>query len=200
MSERRDGRRRGQHIDWPTIRAAYIEGNATDPDGNPLDRAWPTQAEIAALHGISARAVATRSAREGWTAQREAHQAEVDRARREVLAQETAGKVTSIDRRALTSADAGLSLINQRMTFLVRAEIARGENAGQGVSAAELAALGLAGRRWLQVKDGVMGRGVGPEESGDVERDLRVAEGVLAAKLAAHRAAREGDEADLPEV
>jgi hypothetical protein len=200
MTNRRDGRRHGQAINWPAVRAMYVEGTATDPDGDPNLRTWPRQADVAAAFGISERAIATRSARDGWTAQRDEFQADVDRARREALVAETATKVTSIDRRALTIADAGLSLLSHRVTFLVKAEIDRQQDAGKGVSATEMAALGLAARRWVQVRDAVIGRGAPVDDEGDTERDLRVAEQVLAAKIAQHRAARESDDDDLADV
>lgn len=191
---RRDGRQPGQRIDWTAVRASYVEGTAQDPDGDPTARSWPTLAEVAAYHGIAERTVDTRSMREGWVAQRDAFRADVERRRREALAEETAQKVGSIDRRGLTAADAGLALIGHRMTFLVRAELARGqEAAGQGVVAQELAALGLAARRWVQVRDQVVGRPV-LEEGEDLERDLRVAEQVLAAKLAQRRAGVQEDD------
>lgn len=198
MTPRRDGRRQGQRIDWPAVRAMYVEGQASNPDGDPNLRTWPTQADVALAFGISERSVASRSSAQGWTAQREEFQAEVDRARREALVVETAEKVTSIDRRALTIADAGLSLLSHRVSFLVKAEIERQQDAGKGVSATEMAALGLAARRWVQVRDAVIGRpGQGGDEADDTERDLRVAEQVLAARIAEHRAAKLEDAADL---
>lgn len=197
---RRDGKRPGQAIDWPAVRAMYVEGTATNPDGDPNLRTWPTQDDCALAFGISRRALNARASREHWTAQRDEFQAEVDRLRRDALATETAEKVTSIDRRALTIADAGLSLLSHRVSFLVRGEIAREQDAGKGVSATEMAALGLAARRWVQVRDAVIGKGAPVEDEGDTERDLRVAEQVLAAKIAQHRAAREADDDALDEV
>lgn len=202
MTARRDGRRSGQHIDWPLVRALYIEGRADNPDGDPLLRTWPTLADTALEFGISRRAVEQRASRDGWTAQRDDHQQEVDRRRRDALATESAGQVASIDRRGLANADAGLALVQHRMTFLVRAELERADGqVGKGVSAAELAALGLAARRWVQVKDAVTGRGTAPEgdELDPTERDLLLAERMLAARFAEHRAAREADESDLPD-
>lgn len=183
--------------DWPAVRAAYVEGHATDPDADPNARTWPTLEEVAALHGVSYRAVAQHSSRERWPALREEFQRQVDEERRRLLAEDRGRKVASIDGRALTSADAGLALVGRRLGLLVRTETDRGNDAGKGVDAAELAALGLAARRWVQVKDMVIGKAVEdvPDEAVQ-ERDQRVAEQVLAAKLAEHVAERLADVAD----
>lgn len=183
--------------DWPAIRAHYVEGAAADPDGDPNARTWPTLAEVAALHGVSERATAQHSSREHWPAQREEFQRSVDDARRRALVEERATKVASVDKRGLTAADAGLALVGKRLEHLTRTEIGKGQDAGQGVEAQELAALGLAARRWVQVKDAVIGK-PSPDEMPDdatQERDQRVAEAVLAARLAEHRAQREADAA-----
>lgn len=183
-------------IDWQTIRAAYVEGRAEDPDGDPGKRLWPTMAEVAATHGVSESRTAHRAASEHWVELRERFQGEMDEARRRATIEMRAGAAAGIDRRALTAAEAGLALIGQRLTFLVQEESkAARADAGKGVSAAELANLGLAAKRWVQVKGEVMGQPA-PEELADeaaLERDQRVGESLLAARLAEHVAARAQD-------
>lgn len=189
-------------IDWPAIRAHYVEGTASDPDGDPSARNWPTLEEVAALHGVSYRAVATHSAREEWPRLREAFQAEVDQARRRAIVDKRVAQVTSIDGRGLTAADAGLALVGRKLEVITRREIERGQDAGVGVDPRELATLGLAARRWVQVKDAVVGKS-GVEEEPDeaaMERELRVAEALLAARIAEHRATRAADLADAEDV
>lgn len=195
---RKQGDRR---IDWTVVRATYVEGVAHDPDGDPDARTWPTLAEVATLHGIGERAVASHSSAGHWPEARDEFQRDVDERRRRLVVEDRAKKVASVDKRGLTAADAGLALVGRRLEHITRAEIARGVDAGAGVEARELAALGLAARRWVQVKDQVIGRPSPDDVPDDAtqERDLRVAEAVLAAQLAEHRAARDADaEVDLP--
>lgn len=189
-------------VPWDAVRASYVEGTAHDPDGDPNTRTWPTLAEVAALHGIGLRSVTRRSSTEGWPAKRDEYQREVDEERRRLVVADRAAKVASIDKRGLTSADAGLALVGRRLEFIVRKEQARpADEIGAGVDPRDLATLGLAARRWVQVKDAVMGRPSPDEVPDDAtqERDQRVAEAVLAARLAEHREARAADQAvDLP--
>lgn len=190
-----------RRIDWTAVRASYVEGNAHDPDADPNTRTWPSLAEVATLHGLGLRTVTRRSSLDNWPAAREEFQRDVDEARRQLVVADRANKVASVDRRGLTAADAGLALVGRRLEHITRGEIARGQDAGAGVEARELAALGLAARRWVQVKDQVIGR-PSPDDVPDEatqERDMRVAEAVLAAQLAEHRARRQADaDADLP--
>lgn len=185
-------------INWQLVRASYVEGTAHDPDGDPNHRAWPSLAEVAALHGCGLRSVTRRSSAENWPAMREEYQREVDEERRRLVVADRAQKVASIDRRGLTNADAGLALVGRRLEHLVRTEANRPQQeVGAGVDARELAALGLAARRWVQVKDQVIGR-PSPDEVPDEatqERDLRVGEAMMAARLAEHLAARAADAA-----
>lgn len=184
-------------VDWPRFRERYVCGVAEDQDGDPSLRSWPTLGEIAVLAGVSLATVNERSAKEGWTRLREDHQAEVEQERRRALVVEQAGRAASIDRRGLTVADAGLALVGQRLTFLVQRERGLAPNErGRTVPAGELAALGLAARRWLQVKQAVMGQALDLDDETLLERELALAERDVAARLAEHVARRDDD--DLP--
>ena len=91
-----------------------------------------------------------------------------------------------------------MALIGMRLTYLIGREqdkvpAARGER----VDAPELAALGLAARRWLQVKAQVMGQPDVDAPSVDaVERELAVSEALVAARLAEHLAEHVRSEAE----
>lgn len=192
-------------FDWQAMQASYVEGTALDPDGDPGRRNWPTLAEVAETFGASHDRVRKRAAAAHWTELRERFQGEMDDARRRLLVEQRAGAAAGIDRRAMSAAEAGLALIGQRLTYLVTTETAKSRQApadvGKTVSATELANLGLAAKRWVQVKGEVMGQPA-PEELADeaaLERDLRVGESLLAARLAEHVAARALDvDEDLP--
>ena len=111
--------------------------------------------------------------------------------------EQQADAVESIDRRGLTTADAGLALVGQRLTWLINRERQAPEHErGRTVPANELAALGLAARRWLQVKQAVTGTTIDLDDETLVERELAIGEREVAARLAEHVARRAADHAD----
>jgi hypothetical protein len=178
--------------DWGPVRERYVTGMAVDPDGDPAARSWPTFAEVAALFGIPEGTVHQRATAERWTEQRDQYRLDVEQERRRRLRDEHAGKALQVDRRGLSAAEAGLALVGQRLEWLIGQERARvGSDRGAGVPAGELAALGLAARRWIQVKAAVLGATLSDEAtSDDLERELRVGEQTVAAQLAEHIARR----------
>lgn len=186
-----------RRIDWGHWRDVYVLGLAVDADGDPNERSWPTLDEVAVLAGCSDAAVKERSRREGWVRLREEHRLEVEQERRRVLVAEQAQRAASIDRRGLTVADAGLALVGQRLTWLVQRErLLAAQDRGRTVPTGELAALGLAARRWLQVKQAVLGQALDLDDETLVERELALGEREVAARLAEHVARRSSDDAD----
>lgn len=187
-------------LDWDAIRASYVEGTATDPDGNPHERTWPTLDEVAMLHGAAKSTVHRRSAQEEWPARREAFQLEVETARRSAVVEQRSKLATSVDRRALAVSDGILALVEHRVGYLVNVQVRRLEQrelevkadgstaylaAGVDVDGQELAALGLATRRAVEAKDRVMGRPLAEEQDDTAveERAQRAMEERLAERL-----------------
>lgn len=186
--------------DWAAIRAHYIEGIPTNPDGHNDERSWPTLDEVATLNGVNAPMLRNHAAREGWVRQREEHQRNVEQARRARLVTERAEQAAGIDHRAMSAADAGLALVGHALAYRIRQQTDPGLPAadrGKAVSASELAAFGLAARRWVQVKEAVFGRSLGDgDDLTDAERDDRdqqVVERVLAAQVAENLLRRRED-------
>jgi hypothetical protein len=188
--------------DWPAIKAAYVEGRAQSMDGDPSERIWPTLGDVAEAFGVSPSRLGHKSAAEHWPEQREQFQTDVEQARRLLAVQERSAQSGNVDSQAMANTEGALALIGVRITHLVNGQrnLAPADQGAAGVSSTELANLGLATRRWLQVRDMVMGRPA--EDFTDeltLERDLRVGEALVAAQLAAHVAARSApDVDDLP--
>lgn len=189
---------------WDRIRATYIEGAAVDPDGQPFHRNWPTMEEVATLYGISYGTVRSRARKEKWTEQREAFVVEVEQQRRQWMVEQRAERSIRVDDRGLQVAEAGMALVGIRLTRLVNAENDRLDaDRGQALDARELAGLGLAARRFLDVKAHVMGQSLLAEEPLDaLERRQVVEERKLADELARfieERRAEELDDVEAPE-
>lgn len=176
---------------WSEIRARYVEGTALDPDGDPTRRSWPSLTDVAAETGIGMTAIKRHARDEHWTEQRAAHQSELERNRRAALIAQRVEQATKVDAQGLTVAEAGMALVGVRLTHLVNRETGNGAERGARIDGGELAALGLAARRWLQVKAAVMGQ---PEDlaptADEVERQFQIDEAMTAARLAEHLAAR----------
>lgn len=181
---------------WLDMRAAYVEGVATDPDGDPTARTWPSLDEVGALFGVPPQTVRARSTREHWVALRTEFQRDLDRERRQQVIAARSERVAAIEGTALGNVQAGTVLVQRRLSYLVGQH-----RTGDRLDASELAALGLAQRRWLQVEGQILGR---PDDTGDgelllSERDAQVAEAALAARIMARveRAAADAG-VDLP--
>lgn len=183
---------------WREIRASYVEGLATDPDGDPSQRSWPTLQEVADLHGVSVSHMKHRAAKEKWTEARDEYQAELDALRRRTLLQERADRSVRVDDRALTASEAALSLVGIRLTRLVNLQRnMTADQRGGGIDARELAQLGLATKRFVDVKAHVMGQpSTTPEaELDEMERRQRIEERNLAESMAAFIAERAAEAA-----
>lgn len=188
---------RRTRIDWPLLRKHYVEGTAVNPDGDPDARNWPSIDELAALHGVNRGTVGRRSSREHWPQQREQLQIEVDRRRRERLADERASQAANVDRRGLSAADAGLALVGHRLAFMLqRAQQQPANGRASDLHARELATLGLAAWRFVRTKEAVLGSPTSDEPVSDaqLEREQRVEEELLAARMALRSADRLRDD------
>lgn len=185
-------------LPWDELRAGYVEGTAVDPDGDPTKRSWPSLDDVARLFGVNPTTVRKMSAKEHWADQREAFQIETERVRRQRLAEQRADQALRVDERGLDAAEAGMNLIGTRLGALIRAEPENVADRGKSLDASELAALGLAAKRMLDVKAAVMGGGAATviESLDELERQARVEEALLAAELAAHIASRRAEEAE----
>lgn len=186
-----------RRVNWPEVRAAYVQGHIVDAARDPFARSYPTMEEVATLHGVSETGVRRKAAEERWTELREDFQAEVERERRRWLVEERTRQSTGIDNRGLQSAEAGLALVGLRLTRLIRDQEARPVDArGAGLDARELAGLGLAAKRFIDVKAHVMGQpSTAPEDTLDeLERRQRVEERRIAEELAAFIAERAAEE------
>ena len=179
--------------DWASARAAYVEGWVVDTERDVFLRNWPTFDEVATVHGISSATLHRRAAREGWVVQREEFQLDVDKARRQHLVEKRSEQVIRVDDRGLSNAEAGLGLIGMRLTFLLNQQSMLVQmDRGKGVDARELAALGLAAKRFLDVKAQIMGQPLTALENGmeDEERRARLDERRLAEAMVAFIAER----------
>lgn len=185
--------------DWLTIRRAYVEGRAEDPDSDPTKRVWPTLEELSILHGLHVRTVERRSRDEHWGQQREQFQLDVERQARERNAKERADQIGSIDGRGLRAADAGLAMVGHRLAHLLRnVGTQTPTQRGADLHARELSTLGLAAWRFVRVKDAVLGTLslVDEPDEATVEREQQLGEEMLAARLALRHAERLADVGD----
>lgn len=189
----------GRRLNWHQIRAAYVEGHITDPQRDAFTRAWPTLNEVATIFGVSENTVRRRSSEEHWTDLREEFQAEVERGRRAWLIGDRIDRSTRVDDRGLQAAEGGLALVGMRLTALIHPRRGQAEEQrGIGLDARELAALGLAAKRFIDVKAHVMGQpSTAPDETLDeLERQERVETRKLAEDLAEFIASRRAEEAE----
>lgn len=194
----------GRRVNWDELRASYVEGDVPDPGQNPFRRVYPTLEEVSVLHGVEFARVRQRSAQEGWVAQRERFQAEVEEARRRHLRDQKVEQTTRIDDRGLSNAEAGLGLVSMRLTFLLNAQtrLAHAER-GTGIDARELSTLGLAAKRFLDLKAQIMGQPSTADEGrtlDEIERAARLDDERVAEDLVRFIQQREAedDEADAP--
>jgi hypothetical protein len=185
MPKRRPNR---PQIDWLRARQDFVEG--IDTGG---ERMWPSLHDLAASYGVDPSSVAARARDGAWPAEREAFRTEIDTERRRRVLESRVEQVASIDKRALSASEAGIALVGTRLTMLV-GEATRDDVSirGRGVNAQELAALGLAAKRFMEVKSIVVGVPVagGEETVEEADRAARVMEMAMADRLADHAARR----------
>lgn len=184
-------------INWHEVRAAYVEGHVPNPAAEPFRRIYPTLDEVATLFGISIGLVTRHSGKERWLDQRAAFAAEVEQARRAHVMESRVAQVGRIDERGLSNAEAGLGLVSMRLTYLLRREQQTADaDRGTRVDARELSTLGLAAKRFLDVKAQILGQPLTAVESADAdERAQRVEERRLADDLMAFIAERRAEDA-----
>lgn len=152
--------RRHPNVDWHLIARQYIEGQDTG-DG---ERLWPSAAELAAAHDLPVDTVKSKQRVGAWSAKREEFQAELDADRRRVIFESRKEQIVDIDRRALTGVQAGIALVGTRLNMLVTE--ATGAQGARKIDARELTALGLAAKRFMEVKAIITGQPVtGAEET-----------------------------------
>ena len=121
-----------------------------------------------------------------------------ERERRRHLSQQLAETAVRIDERGLASAETGLELVGTRLAYLLNEQTTSLEaEQGRSVDARELAALGLAGKRFLEMKAHVLGQPLSaPGENVDeLERQARIEDRRLAEALITFIAQRAADEA-----
>lgn len=109
-----------ESANWPTIRAAYVEGVS---EGGHVT--WPTLNELAVQWGASPDNVRRRAATENWTEARAAFQRQVEEERRAVRAAEMARLGADLDIRVLRAAATGLGIAEGRLAEFGRMTQAR---------------------------------------------------------------------------
>ena len=186
-----------KRFNWHIIRAAYIEGGIADETRDAFARIYPTLEEVATLHGASLFTVRNKAASEHWIEQREAFQIEVENARRRSIIERRGDQSERLDDRGLSSAEAGLALVGMRLTWLIQREQREQESQrGVNVDARELTALGLAAKRFVDVKAQILGQSATSAEAtvDELERELVVEDRRLAEELVAWIEQRQADE------
>lgn len=161
---------------WEDMMRDYVEG--WDNKGQTV---YPTGTEIAQRYGVPANQVQNKMAKQRWKDHRQAHQAEVANERKKEAVKKMAGKAIKFDEDSLSVADAGMSVISNRIQFILdvqqagldpatmdnlKEKLARGEDLNMNdfrgvVYYKELEALAKAaasfqdvGRKALGIKDG----------------------------------------------
>ena len=192
-----------RRLNWHEIRAAYVEGGIVDAQRDAFSRTYPTQEEVATLYGVAVTSVRRRAGDERWLDLREAFQGEVEAQRRRSIIERRGDQSERLDDRGLSSAEAGLALVGMRLTWLIRRETvlpnggARPEaDRGVTVDARELTALGLAAKRFVDVKAQILGQSATSAEAtvDELERELVVEDRRLAEELVAWIEQRQADE------
>lgn len=176
--------RRGTAIDWLAVKRDYIEGIVGPND----ERMWPTIDDLAARLGVSHDAVKVRSAQGAWPDAREQFRVELDGERRRAIFESRKEQLVSIDKRALTSAEAGIALVGTALSRIVREQNVDAGLVPPRIDPKQLTGLGLAAKRFMEVKAAATGQ-VAPSEQetlDEVELAARRAEESLAARIQAH--------------
>lgn len=141
----------GRRYNWEAIRTSFVEGVLT-VEGELW---WPNLREIAEMHDVPYTRTREHSASEGWTEQRAAFQAHLEKVRQKRRATELAKEAVELDGKALTLAKAGIQLVMTRMAEIGRAIQARQEEQEDGfgamlpsVDAREIDTLARAAVQW----------------------------------------------------
>jgi len=164
-------------IDWPAIRADYVEG-VTDPD----DRSkvtWLSLEQIADRNGVNAPNLRRRASEEAWVDARALYQQRVANERSEHRIAEMARLGADLDLSALRIARTGMLIVGRRLAEIgddasKRSE-QRADSSATGplpppANAEEVGALARAANHWY---------GLGTQALGDVPRvDVNVSGGV----------------------
>lgn len=112
---------RGQHYNWPAIKAMYVEG--VEHEGTLT---WPTLDECAREHNARPDKVRLRAAGEGWTDQRVTFQRRIEEQRQAERSEEVARLGADLDVAALRVSRGGMSLVAARLAELQGQAAARG--------------------------------------------------------------------------
>lgn len=190
MTRRRAGSDGRSPVDWQRLSGDYIEGF----DHGNGERLWPTYEDIAAAADVSLQSVQARGRVGAWAAKREAFRIELDQERRRAILESRTQQLVDIDRRALSASEGGIALVGTRLTWLVNQTVEdRRQDREPRVDARELAALGLAAKRFMEVKAIVSGQPLaeGQETLDEAERALLVFEMEMAARVEEHRQRRD---------
>jgi hypothetical protein len=119
-----------RHFDWPSIRAAYVQGvDGPAAGGNTI---WLSLTQLAERFGIGITAVKERSSREGWPAQRAQFQAQVEAKRAADRAELLSKKGMTLDDNAIDVGSAGLALVRAKLAEIGQAAQAARSNSGPG--------------------------------------------------------------------
>lgn len=93
--------------DWPTIKKMYVEG-IKDARGD--GHSWPALDDVARMNKVAANRVRERSAAEGWVAERQRWQQQLEQVRRQGRAHALSKAAMDLDSSALDAAKNGLML------------------------------------------------------------------------------------------
>lgn len=178
--------RGGPRPDWYRLRSTYVEGITGPQD----ERIWPTLEDIADTNGLSLQTVKAHSRTGGWQEEREAFRAELDAERRAAIFEGRKDQLVKIDERALSAAEGGIALVGTAITALVNAVVSAQKAGGTTprIDGRELSALGLAGKRFMEVKAAAVGQVVASEREtlDDIEMAARRVEQELADRIQEH--------------
>lgn len=172
--------------DWYRLRSTYVEG-ITGPND---ERIWPTLEDIADTNGLAFQTVKAHSRQGAWQEERETFRAELDAERRRAIFEARKDQLVKMDERALSAAEGGLALVGTAITALVNS-VVRAQQANTTaprIDGRELSALGLAGKRFMEVKAQAVGQVVASEQEtlDDIEMAQRRVEAELAQRIQEH--------------
>lgn len=100
-----------RRYDWPSVKMVFVEGSVDD-DG---ERRWLNLREVAELFDVPYVRVREHSAKEGWTDERSAYVANIERVRQDRRVDQLAKDAVDFDKRALQMARTGMQLVGARL-------------------------------------------------------------------------------------